>query len=408
MELNITSKGVTKMNEVVVASAVRTPFGKFGGTLKDFTLPKLGGLVVTEALRRAKVEPEAVNELVMGVNLPGSDRSIARQVLIEAGLPEHKNAFTVDRACCSSLTAINQASRSIRLGDATVAVAGGTENMSLVPYFVHAARWGNTLGDITLKDQLVIACPMTGKPRAVQAGEEAVEHGIGREEQDAWALRSHQRYLEAQAACKFSDEILPVPIPQRRGDPILFDSDESARPDTSLEKLARLPTIYGSPTVTAGNAPGLNTGASAVVLMSRAEAERRGIEPLATLTGWAMASGHPDGIASIPATAAKLALKKVSLTLDDIDLIEINEAFAAVPLVSTLLLAGGDRKQADEIRARTNVNGGAIAIGHPTGATGARLVMTLIYELRRRGGGLGLVSICGGIGEGEAVIVKVS
>jgi acetyl-CoA C-acetyltransferase len=396
------------VTEVVIVSALRTPFGKFGGTLKDFRLPELGGLVVREVLRRVQIEPEEVDELVMGVNLPGSDRSIARQVVIEAGLPEEKNAYTVDRACCSSLNAINQASRSIRLGEAKIAVAGGTENMSKVPYFVHEARWGNTLGDIVLKDQLVIADPMTGKPRAVQAGEEAAEYGITREEQDQWALRSHQLYLRAKAACHFEDEILPVEVPQRRGDPIMFDSDESVRPDTSLEKLAKLPTIYGSPTVTAGNAPGLNTGASAVVLMSREEAERRGIAPLATLSGWTMASGHPDRIASIPATAGRLALEKVGLTVDDIDLIEINEAFAAVPLLSTLLLADGDRQKAEGIRERTNVNGGAIAIGHPTGATGARMAMTLMYELRRRGGGVGLATLCGGIGEGEAVIVSVS
>jgi acetyl-CoA C-acetyltransferase len=395
------------MTEVVVVSAVRTPFGRFGGTLKDFSLPELGGLVVAEALRRANVEPEAVDELVLGVNLPGSDRSIARQVVIKAGLPADKNAFTVDRACCSSMAAINQTSRSIRLDEARIAVAGGTENMSRVPYFVHEARWGNTLGDIVLKDQLVIACPMTGKPRAVQASEEALEYGIGREEQDRWALRSHQRYFAAQAENKFADEIMPVSVPQPKGDPILFTADESPRADTSLEKLARLKTVYGSPTVTAGNAPGLNTGASALVLMSREEAARRGLSPLATLSGWSMASGHPDRIASIPAKSGQLALDRAGLTIDDVDLVEINEAFAAVPLVSTLLLAGGDQAKAETIRAKTNVNGGAIALGHPTGATAARLVMTLIYELRRRGGGTGLATLCGGIGEGEAVIVTV-
>lgn len=396
------------MTEIVVASAVRTPFGKFGGTLRDFSLPDLGGLVVAEAIRRAGIEPEEVDEVVMGVNLPGSDRSIARQVLIKAGIPETRNAFTVDRACCSSMAAITQASRSIRLGEAKINIAGGTENMSKVPYFVHEARWGNNLGDIVLKDQLVIACPMTGKPRAVQAGEEAVEYGVTREEQDAWALRSHRRYFAAKEAGRFDDEILPVRVPQRKGEPIIFAADESPRADTSMEKLAKLPTIYGSPTVTAGNAPGLSTGATAMVLMSREEADRRGIKPLGTILSWSMASGHPDRIASIPATAGKLALEKVGLTIDDIDLIEINEAFAAVPLVSTLILADGDKDKAAAIRERTNVNGGAIALGHPTGATAARLVMTLLYELRRRGGGLGLATLCGGLGEGEAVVVQVT
>jgi acetyl-CoA C-acetyltransferase len=402
------------MNEVVVISAVRSPFGKFGGALKDFSLPKLGGLVTAEAVRRASISPAEVEEVAMGVNLPGADRSIARQVLIEAGIPPERVAYTVDRACCSSMAAINMAARSIRLGEARVVVAGGTENMSKVPYFLTNLRWGHRLGDLTLKDQLIIACPMTGKPRAVQAGEEAVEYGISREEQDRWAVRSHQNYTRARAAGNFKDELMAIEVPSERGQSSLFTEDESPRPDTTLEKLAKLPTVYGSPTVTAGNAPGLNTGASALVLMARNEAERQHKPPLATLLGWSMASGHPDRIASIPAASARLALEKVGLTIDQIDLIEINEAFAAVPLVSTLIMAGGNRDKAEAIRTKTNVNGGAIAIGHPTGATAARLVMTLIYELhrRRQASGqtrpyYGLATLCGGIGEAEAVIVKV-
>ena len=402
-------------DEVAVASAVRSPFGKFGGALRDFTLPQLGGIVVAEAIRRAGVDPADVEEVATGVNLPGADRSIARQVLIEAGIPPSRVAYTVDRACCSSLAATSLASRSIRLGDVKIAVASGTENMSKVPYFLTAQRWGHSLGDVMLKDQLVIACPMTGKPRAVQAGEEAVEYGITREEQDAWALRSHQNYIAAREAGKFAEEVMPIEIPGNGREPILFREDESVRADTTLEKLAALKTIYGSPTVTAGNAPGLNTGASAMVLMSPEEAERRGKESLAHLVGWAMASGHPDRIASIPAEAARLVLDQVGLTTDDIDVIEINEAFAAVPLVSTLVMAGGDREQADAIRAKTNINGGAIAIGHPTGATGARLAITLVYELRRRRTAAGdtrpyygLATICGGIGEAEAVVIKIA
>ena len=400
--------------EVVVVSAVRSPFGKFGGALKDFTLPKLGGLVVAEAIRRAGIAPEDVEEVVTGVNLPGGDRSIARQILIEAGIPPNRVAYTVDRACCSSLVAVNMASRSIRLGEAKVAIGGGAENMSRVPFFLNDLRWGNKLGDVTLKDQLIIACPMTGKPRAVQAGEEAVEFAVSREEQDQWAFRSHQNYFKAKEVAKFKDEIMSIEVPQGKGQPLVVSEDESPRSDSTLEKLAKLPTVYKSATVTAGNAPGLNTGATALVLMSRKEAQKRGKQPLATLMGWALASGHPDRIASIPAESARLALEKTGMTIDDIDLIEINEAFAAVPLISTLALAGRDKKKAEAIRAKTNVNGGAIAIGHPTGATGARLIMTLIYELRRlrRASGesrpyYGLATICGGIGEAEAVIVKV-
>lgn len=400
--------------EVVVVSAVRSPFGKFGGAMKDFTLPKLGGLVIAEAIRRAGIAPEDVEEVATGVNLPGSDRSIARQVLINAGIPPSRVAYTVDRACCSSMAAVNMASRSIRLNEAQVAVAGGVENMSKVSYFLTDLRWGHRLGDVTLKDQLVIACPMTGKPRAVQAGEEAVEYGVSREEQDRWAWRSHQNYSKAKELGKFKDELMSIEVPQERGQPLLVTEDESPRADTTVEKLARLPTIYGSPTVTAGNAPSLSTGASALVLMSRTQAQRREKRPLATLMGWAMASGHPDRIASIPAESARIALEKTGMSIDDIALIEINEAFAAVPLVSTLIMAGGDKSKAEAIRAKTNVNGGAIAIGHPTGATAARLILTLIHELRRlrKASGAsrpyyGLATLCGGIGEGEAVIVKV-
>ncbi len=402
------------MHDVVIVSSARSPFGRFGGPLRDFSLPELGGLVYAEAIRRAGIDGADIEEVATGVNLPGADRSIARQVLIESDIPPNRVAYTVDRACCSSMAAVTLAARSIRIGDVTVAAAGGTENMSKVPYFLTEQRWGARLGDVTLKDQLVIACPMTGKPRAVQAGEEAVEYGITREEQDAWAVRSHANYFAAHEEGRFDDELLTIEIPQRKGDPVVVDQDEGPRPGTTMEKLAKLPLIYGSPTVTAGNAPGLSTGSSAMVLMSRAEAEARQIAPLATIVSSAMASGHPDRIASIPAESARLALDKAGLTIDDIAVIEINEAFAAVPLVATLRMAEGDRDRAEAIRARTNVNGGAIALGHPTGATGARLVLTLVNELRRRYAAsdgstplYGLATLCGGIGEAEATIVRV-
>jgi acetyl-CoA C-acetyltransferase len=395
------------MGEVVVAGAARTAFGGFGGTLRDFTLPDLGGRVVAEALLRAGIPPDDVDEVALGVNLPGSDRSIARQAALRADIPDTIPAYTVDRACCSSMTAVNMVSRSLRLGEAAVVVGGGTENMSLVPYFVHEARWGKRLGDIVLKDQLIISCPYSGRPRALQAGEEAVEFGIGREEQDHWAYRSHQRVMAAQESGFFEMEIMPIEVPQRKAPPVIFDRDEAVRPDTSLEKLARLRTVYDSPTVTPGNAPGLSTGASAIVLTTRKEADKRGVKPLATIKTWAMAAGHPDKIASIPAAAAQKALDQLGMTLDGIELIEINEAFAAMPLVSTHILGDGDAERIAAIREKTNVNGGAIAIGHPTGATAARLIMTLIFALRSRGATWGLAAICGGIGQGEAVIVKV-
>jgi len=304
------------------------------------------------------------------------------------------------------MAAITMARRGIQAGDVNIAVAGGTENMSKVPYFVHDMRWGHRLGDIQLKDQLIIADPMTGKPRAVQAADEAEEFGIGRDEQDAWALRSQELWKQAWEAGRFADEIVGVEVPQPKGEPIRFDRDESPR-ETSLEKLGKLPTIYGSTTITAGNAPGLNSGASAIVLMGADVASSRGSTPLAQVIGWSQVSGHPDKLASIPAVAAKKALAAAGLGIGDIDLIEINEAFAAMPLVSTKVLAEGDPTRMEAIRAKTNVNGGAIALGHPTGATAARLVLTVAHELRRRGGGLGLATLCGGIGEGECVIVRV-
>jgi acetyl-CoA C-acetyltransferase len=361
---------------------------------------------VGAALGAAEVAADEVEELALGVNLPGSDRSIARQTLLHSGIPEERVAYTCDRACCSSLTAITQAARGIRLGETRIAVAGGSENMSRVPYFVEDMRFGKRLGDVHLVDQLVISCPYTGVPRAVQASREAAEYGIGREEQDAWALRSQELCGKALVADKLAGEIAPIEVPGRAG-PQKLTRDESPRPETTLEDLAALKTIYGSETVTAGNAPGLSTGASAVVLMSEDEARHREVRPLCRLVATAMVSGHPDRIASIPAEAARCVLEKAGLSLADVHRIEINEAFAAVPLVSTWLLSGEDHARAALLREKTNVNGGAIAIGHPTSATAARLVMTLARELTRLGGGTGLVSICGGIGEAEAAIIQV-
>ncbi|MFI0794981.1 thiolase family protein [Micromonospora rubida] len=394
-------------DDVVVLATARTPFGRFGGVLRDLPLPDLGAIPVGAVLDRAGLTGADVDELAFGVNFPGSERSVARQVLLRAGIPEEKVAYTVDRACCSSLAAITLASRGLRLNDTALSVAGGVENLSRVPYFVHAARFGNRIGDIVLTDQLVVACPHTGVPRAVQAGAEATEYGVDRAEQDDWALRSQQRYADALARGCFDDEIVPVDVPDRTGRPVRLAADEAPRPDTTAQQLAALPTVYDSATVTAGNAPNMSTGAVALVLASTAEAARRGTTGLATVSACTQVSGDPQRLASMPARAAQRALARAGLTLDDIDLIEVNEAFAAVPLVTTLALAGGDRDEALRLRERTNVNGGAVAVGHPTGATGGRLVMTMINELRRRGGGRGLVAICGGVGEAESVIVTV-
>ncbi len=383
---------------VVIAAAARTPFGAFGGKLRDVPIPQLAAACATEAMRRAGVAPTEVDELVLGVNFPGRDRSIARQAQLRSGIPEERVSYTVDRACCSALTAVSRGRQAILSGDASVVVAGGAENLSLVPYFLPDVRWGKRLGDIPLTDQLVIACPHTHVPRAVQASAEAKRFGVSREDQDAWALRSQQGAAAALGAGKLADEIVTLPE---------LGQDESPRPDTSLEKLSALPPVNGSETVTAGNAPGLSTGSSSAVLMHEAAAAERGIRPLARIVGTAMVSGPPQQIASIPAVAAQKAMASAGVELAEIDLIEVNEAFAAVPLVTSILLAEASGEEHAAVRRRINVNGGAIAIGHPTGATGGRLLLTLAMELRRRGGGLGLVTMCGGIGEGEAILLEV-
>jgi acetyl-CoA C-acetyltransferase len=389
---------------VAVAGHARTPFGKFAGSLRSLTLPELGTLSVVAALEDADIGAERVDEMVVGVNFPGGDRSIARQVQLRAGVPDDRVSYTVDRACCSSLAAIAAASRSIRLGDAQVVVAGGVENLSQVPYFIKEVRFGKKQGDIALTDQLVVSCPHTGVARAVQASTEAAAYGIGREEQDEWACRSQARYAEARARGFFAREVVAVDTTDGTGRAVSLEADECPRPGTTMEGLRRLSPVNGSETVTAGNAPDLSSGAAMLVLTKE---EAAGVRPLAWIGGWAAAAGEPQHIASMPAAAAQLALNRTGLTLDDVDLIEINEAFAAVPLVSTLVLADGDPARAAGLRSRTNINGGSVAIGHPTGATAARMVMTAVSALTERGGGTALVTICGGIGEAEALLVFV-
>jgi len=393
--------------EVVIVSAVRTPFDKFGGITKKMTTVELAAPVFEEIMKRAQVKPDEVEEVYLGINWPTSNRSIARQAALKSGIPPQVNATTVDRACCSSMVAIAMAYRAIALGEAEVGIGGGSENMSNVPFFLEELRWGKRIGDVILKDIMVVSCPYTGKTRAVQAGEGAVKYGISREEQDEWAVRSQQLYRKAFETGRFNDEIIPIRVEVEKNKFELLERDQSPRPDTTLEKLSKLPNVYNSPTVTAGNAPGMNSGAAAVVLMNKKKALERGLQPLATIVSHAQASDHPDGIVYTPAYAALKALKKAGMTVEQMDVIEINEAFAAMPLVSTKILGENDEAKIQTIRAKTNVNGGAIAIGHPTGATGARLLMTACYELKRRGGGYGLVTICGGIGEGECFIVKV-
>jgi len=401
--------------EVVVVSALRTPFSRFGGVLRDFHSTDLGAMVIKEVLERVALPGEKVDMVYYGMCIQ-SEAAIeynvnARQALLKAGLPPETVSLTIDRACCSSLTCVQMGFRDVRYGEADVVLAVGAENMSNTPFVLHNVRWATGLAQPKVKDHLFPIGYTGHNSLAKDAGDVALEHGIEREEQDEWAVRSQRRWAEANEAGRFKDELMQVEIPQRKGDPIVFDRDEAPRPDTTVEKLARLKPVYGSPTVTAGNAPGLDAGASAVLLMSREKAQELGLEPLATVLTLASVAREPRYIASAPADAIQKALGQAGMGLDDISLIEINEAFAAMPLVSSKILAdqyyGGDAEKLAQLREKINVNGGAVAMGHPVGASGARILMTLAYELRRRGGGYGACGICGGLAQSDAAIIRV-
>ncbi len=400
-------------HEVVIVSYVRTPFGKFGGALRDTPSIELAALVMREALRRANLPLDGVAEVYYGQAMPGEAALAlnvpARQATLKAGLPREQVSITLDRACCSSMTAVRLAARAIASGEIDTALAVGADNMSRAPFLLGPGlRWGKPLGHLRLEDNLFELGYRDFNPVAVDAAEVALEHGVSREEQDGWAYRSQQRYQEALAAGKFSEEIVPVEVPQARGGPVRVQQDEFPKPHSTPEKLASLRTIYGSPTVTPGNAPGLDAGAAALVLMSAERAKATGTPELAHIIAAVATATEPRLIASIPAYIIQAALKRAGLALEDLDLIEINEAFAAMPLVSSLVLAGGDRARALSLQERINVNGGAVAVGHPVGASGARILGTLALELKRRGGGTGAAAICGGLAQGEGVVIRVS
>ena len=395
------------MDEIVVVNGKRTPFGRFGGSLRDIPSFALGGLVIRKVIDNLPVDERDVDAAILGLCLPGVGLSPARQAVLAAKFPMETNAFTVDRACCSALTAMGMGMNWILQGQASIVIAGGMENMSRTPYQIPQMRWGARLGDVTIRDDLVIRNAFLDMPMAKYAGEVAVENGVDRREQDEWALRSHQRWAAAQESGKFAEELIPVEIPCAKKGETTLTRDEHPRPDVSLEKLSALKPVYESPTVTAGNASGIADGATALLLMKRDEAERRGIRPLGRLVAYVPICGDPRQSPLLPAVAIQKILRRTNLSLEKMKLIEINEAFAAMPLVSTLVLSDFDRKKTEKLRERVNVNGGAIAIGHPIGATGARLLMNMLYELRRRGGGYGVVAICGAIGQADAAIVEV-
>ncbi|MEM3112384.1 MAG: thiolase family protein [Candidatus Anstonellales archaeon] len=400
--------------DVVIVSACRTPFSKFGGILKDFRSIDLAALVMKEVLRRVEVRPEEVEEINYGVSILAEvaleTDCPARQATLKAGFPPESLSLTFNRACCSSLSALRLGALAIRAGEIDIALAVGSDNMGRAPFLVEDARWGIRLGHRTLRDPLFEFGYRDFSPVAKDAGEVALEYGVTREEQDQWAIRSQQRFAAAQKEGKFKvgEEIVAVEVPQKKGPPLIFDQDEGARPDTTLEALSKLPTVYGSPTVTAGNSPGLSTGATAILIMSRRKAREKGIKPLATILTCVATAQEPRYIATIPAHTIQKTLLKANMSLDSIDLIEINEAFAAMPLVSSKILAGGDEKKLEQIRNKLNVNGGAIAIGHPVGASALRITMTLAYELKRRGGGYGIGAICGGLAQGEGILIHVT
>ncbi|XWN51215.1 acetyl-CoA C-acetyltransferase [Anoxybacillus flavithermus] len=392
------------MGKTVIVSGVRTPFGKFGGSLSTLSAAQLGGIAIKEALVRANVSAEDVDEVVFGTVLQGGQGQLpSRQAAREAGIPWETKTETINKVCASGMRSVTLGDQIIRAGDADVIVAGGMESMSNAPYILPKARWGLRMGDSTVKDLMVydgLTCSFTGVHMGIYGSETAKELGITREEQDRWAYRSHQLAIAAIESGKFAEEIVPVSIPQRKGEPITVAVDESPRKDTSLEKLAKLAPVFDpTGTITAGNAPGVNDGAAALVLMSEERAQKEGLTPLATIVAHTAIAIEAKDFPKTPGIVINELLRKTGKTVNDIDLFEINEAFAAVALASM--------KIADLPEEKVNVNGGAIALGHPIGASGARIMITLIHELKRRGGGLGIAAICSGGGQGDAIMIEV-
>ena len=392
------------MAKAVIVSAARTPFGTLGGSLKDIPAVDLGAHVIREAVKRADIPGEIVDNVLMGMVLQGGAGQIpSRQASIKAGLPLEVTSETINKVCASGLRSVTLGETIIRAGDAEIIVAGGMESMSSAPFFLKKARFGYRMGNDSVFDLMMhdgLWCAFHNVHMAVHGSTVAKEYGITREEQDAYALRSQQLASKAVREGKFNEEIVPVPIPQKKGEPVLFSNDEGPRPDTTLEKLAALPPVFSQDgTVTAGNAPGVNDGAGAMVLMSENKAKELGKKPLATILGHATVAQEPRYIATTPGLAINKLLKHKGMSINDIDLIEANEAFAAVALTSGKIAQWDPEK--------VNVNGGAIALGHPIGASGARIIMTLIFELRRRGGGLGIAAICSGAAQGDAVLLEV-
>jgi acetyl-CoA acetyltransferase family protein len=394
-----------QVKDIAIVNGARTPMGRYCGKLRDFTAMDLGAVASKEAIRRSGVEPGEIDHAVFGNAQQTSGDALygARHVVLRAGLPIEVPALTVNRLCGSGMQSIVTAAQMIQLGESTIALAGGMESMSQAPHVIRGARWGFGLGEGKMEDSLMVALldSYCGLYMAQTAEKYGAQQGITREMQDEFALRSQQRAEDAQKSCRLSEEIAPVELRDRRGNPTgeVFDKDDHLRPETTIEGLRKLKPSFGKEgTVTAGNASGIVDGGAAVVLMPIDEAQKRNLQPMGRLVSWGIAGVDPTIMGSGPVPATRAALKKAGLTLDDIDLIEVNEAFAAQYLAVEKEL-GLDRE-------KTNVNGGAIALGHPLGATGTRLVVTLLYELRRRQKRYGLATACIGGGQGIAVIVE--
>jgi acetyl-CoA C-acetyltransferase len=388
----------------VIVNGARTPMGRLLGALKDFPATKLGGAAIKAALERSGVRPEQVQYVIMGQVLQaGAGQVPARQAAVDAGIPMSVPALTINKVCLSGLDAIALADQLIRAGEVDIVVAGGMESMTNAPHLLTGQRQGYKYGDVVISDHMALD-GLTDAYDQVSMGESTERHtaklNIAREDQDAFGAASHQRAAAAQKNGHFAEEIVPVEIPQRKGDPILVTDDEQIRPETTAESLAKLrPAFSKDGTITAATSSPISDGACAVVVMSKAKAEELGLEWLAEIGAHGNVAGPDNSLLAQPANAIKHALAKGGQAVDDLDLIEINEAFAAVGIHSTREL-GVDP-------AKVNVNGGAIALGHPIGMSGARLALTLALELKRRGGGLGAAALCGGGGQGDALLLRV-
>jgi acetyl-CoA C-acetyltransferase len=392
------------MPKTVILSAARTPIGKLGGGLASVDATELGATAIKAALERAEVAPEQVQHVIMGQVLQAGQGQIpSRQAQIKAGIPKEVSSETINKVCASGIRAAGLIDAAVRAGDLDIAVGGGMESMSKAPYMLKEARFGFRMGDGKAIDAMIsdgLTNPFSGKHMAQEASEVAAELEMTRADMDRWALRSHELAIKATDEGRLPEEIVPVTISGRKGDTVV-EVDEAPRRDSSLESLSKLPPIFlKDGTHTAGNSPGVNDGGGALVLASDEWASSNGKTPLATIVAQAAIADDFPYLARTPAKAAVKALEKAGLSAEDIDLWEINEAFASVTLNSIRMLGIDEDK--------VNVNGGAVALGHPIGASGARILGTLVYELRRRGGGLGCAAICSGGGQGDAVIVEVN